>query len=62
VEAKGFIEGSIVDEYREESEDVEEMSLKLVNRRPLSLDSGFYLRNAKQSRGVTQAPMTKFMS
>jgi len=27
VEAKGFVKGSVVDEYREEGEDVEEMGL-----------------------------------
>jgi hypothetical protein len=39
VEAKGFVKGSVVDEYREEGEDVEEMGLKELIKACLTQNS-----------------------
>lgn len=62
VESKGFIERSVVNEDGEEGEDVEEVGLEKVNRGSSNRELKAYLRNSKQSRGVPETPMTKFMS
>lgn len=60
VETEGFVEGSVVDEYREEGEDVEEMGLKMLVVVSI-LDSNTYLRDSKKSSRVSKTPVTKLV-
>lgn len=63
-EAEGGVQGVVVDEDREESEDVENVGLE--NNVRLAVDGehgdGSYLRDAEKAGGVAKLPVTEFVS
>ena len=63
VEAVSIVQGLVVDEDREESEDVENVDLEIISLSEQITTSGAtYLRNAHEAGQVAKLPMTKFVT